>query len=618
MKDEVKAFKIEKHSFHPSPGSPHSCFSSRIMFYRNTGAPLPARVPKNSKVLLLRLIVGLAVCLASIMPAWAQAIERDVATTAKSEITIRNRNGRIRVLASADQGDKLSIKAESPGAAVLEGDIVTKAEGNTVLVDVRARSERDRIDLTVRVPERSRVHVTSEAGAVDVVGNLAAAEVQTNTGTILGNVPVDSVNYSFTWQASRPRYLSDVELPPVKEKAGGWYSISGRVGDKKADKELRVRLDFSTQRGVILFNVDPEMVPPDLRERPLTEAARAIVRGGDSQLVEAIRKVAPRMFGEYAQTLPPLKAAPTLVERHPPGSAASRVAPQLMRLNASVTDRNGRAISGLGISDFVLLENGKERKITDVTPTNAPFNLVLLLDVSGSVEERIDFIRKTARDFLNTASPQDRIAIISFRDDVQVISDFTTDRSLLSERLNKIEAGGSTAVYDALAYVLVEQLKQLRGERTAVVILSDGDDNRSFVPFGALLDTVYESGTIIYPLYLPSGLVPEASVQSSAASLDPLRTRYLTQTTRADEEGRKLAEVSGGIYYPIKYQHELQRAYDDVVAQLRMAYTITYESLADGTGGERRLRVRANREGASVRLSPAVTVGISKDDGGQR
>jgi VWFA-related protein len=550
---------------------------------------------------------------------WAQGFERDLVASDKAEITIKNRNGRIRVLASSEQQSKISIKAESPGSPVLDSDITTKASGSSISIDVRPRSERDRIDLTVRIPERTKVHVESEAGAVDVIGNVASAEVQTNTGTILGDVPLDSVQYNFIWEASRPRFFSDVQLPPVKEKAGGWHTISGRVGDKKAEKDLRVRLDFSTQRGVILFNVDPSMVPPDLRERPLTEAARAIVRSGDTQLIEAIRKVAPRMFGEYAQTLPPPKAAPTLVERHAPGSVASEIAPQLMRLNASVTDRSGRAISGLGPTDFTVFENGKERKIRDVAPANAPFNLVLVLDVSGSVEERIDFIRKAARNFLNTASPQDRIAIISFRDDIQVISDFTTDRSLLSERLNQIEAGGSTALYDALGYVIVEQLKQLRGERTAVVILSDGDDNRSFIPFGALLDSIYESGTLIYPLYLPSGLVPEASMPAPSVTLDPLRTRYLTMTTRADDEGRKLAEISGGIYYPIRYLGDLQRAYDDVVAQLRMSYTITYESGADtARAGERRLRVRANREGASVRLSPAVTVGESRSDNGQR
>jgi VWFA-related protein len=244
---------------------------------------------------------------------------------------------------------------------------------------------------------------------------------------------------------------------------------------------------------------------------------------------------------------------------------------------------------------------------------------VLLLDVSGSVEERIDFIRKAARNFLNTVGSQDRIAIISFREDIQVISDFTTDRALLSARLDQIAAGGPTALYDALAYTLVEQLKQLRGERTAVVILSDGDDNKSFVPFETLIESVYESGALIYPLYIPSGLIPESSAPAPAVTLDPLRTRYLTLTTRAEEEGRRLATVSGGIYYPIRHLDDLQRAYDDVVAQLRMAYTITYASSADAAE-ERRIRVRANREGAAVRLSPAVSIGASvpKDEGGRR
>ncbi|HYY59051.1 MAG TPA: VWA domain-containing protein [Pyrinomonadaceae bacterium] len=596
------------------------------MFYPSFAAHAPGHKkgknhrPKLPNLLMVNLCLGLALCAAAPpVRALAQTIERDINAPAKPEVSVKNRNGRVRVVAAADRQGKISIKAESPGAAVLEADVVTKTDGNRVTVDVRARRERDRIDLTVRVPERSKVYVETEAGAVDVIGNVASASVATNTGTILGNVPLDSVNYNFLWQASRPRFFSDVELPAVKEKAGGWYSISGRIGDKKAEKELRVRLDFSTQRGVILFNVDPSMVPPDLKERPLTEAARAIVRSGDVALVEAVRKVAPRMFGEYAQTLPPPKDAPTLVARRPPTEVATSVAPQLMRLNASVTDRSGRAISGLGLSDFALFENGKERQITEVAPTSAPFNLVLLLDVSGSVEERIDFIRKAARNFLATVGSQDRIAIISFREDIQVISDFTTDRALLSARLDQIAAGGPTALYDALAYTLVEQLKQLRGERTAVVILSDGDDNKSFVPFETLIESVYESGALIYPLYIPSGLIPESSAPAPSVTLDPLRTRYLTLTTRAEDEGRRLATVSGGIYYPIRHLDDLQRAYDDVVAQLRMAYTITYTSSADAAR-ERRIRVRANREGAAVRLSPAVSIGASvpKDEAGRR
>jgi VWFA-related protein len=313
------------------------------------------------------------------------------------------------------------------------------------------------------------------------------------------------------------------------------------------------------------------------------------------------------MFGDYAKTLPPLEKEPVLLRSQPPGQVVSTVAPQLLRFNASVTDRNGRAIGDMKRTDFVVYENGIERRVTDVVPTSEPFNLVLLLDVSGSVEERMDFIRKAARDFLRTASRQDRIAIISFREDIQVVSDFTTDRQLLSRKLDEIDAGGGTALYDALGYVFSATLKQLRGERTAVVILSDGDDNKSFVPFPALQEAITESGALIYPLYVPSGLIPEASVPRPEITRDPLRTRYLTLTTRADEEGRKLAAVSGGVYYPIRRMEDLQKAYDDVVVQLRTAYTITYASNST-PAGSRRVRVRANREGASVRLSPVVGV----------
>ena len=576
------------------------------MLYRNTPAP-KLRAPLQRliyKSLFALQLVALNLCAAN-APALAQSVERELSATEKVTVSIRNRNGRVIVTALEEQKN-VSVRAESAGAMVAESDVVSVVKGSLVEIDVRARREQDRIDLTVRVPLRARVKVTSVAGAVDILGNVASAEVETDTGTIRADVPTEALRLNLLWQASRPRYFGDIELPKIKEKAGGWFEISGKIGDKKAKKDDRVELNFTTQRGVMLFNVDPSMVPTDLRERPLTEAARAIVRSGDRLLIDSVRKVSPKLFGDYAETLPPPKETPSLVPRRTPGMVATLVAPQRMRLNVNVTDRQGRALKGLSLTDFEVFENGQQRKVMEVEPTNAPFNLVLLLDVSGSVEEHINFIRKAARNFLNTVSPQDRIAIISFRDDIQIISDFTTDRALLSERLKAIDAGGPTALYDALAYTLVEQLKQLRGERTAVVIMSDGDDNRSFVPFGAILETVLESGALIYPLYVPSGLVREGSVPAASTTIDPLRTRFMALTTRAEEEGRKLASVSGGVYYPITRLDELQQAYEDIVAQLRMSYSVTYVSDNAGAQKERRVRVRVNREGASVRASPAV------------
>ncbi len=584
-------------------------------------------------------------------PTNAQSYEREFSVGSKSLLTIKNRNGRVSVVTSDDQKDKALLQATSPGAPIEPSDI--SISGGEVVV--RERRPADRIDLVVRVPARTRVKVESESGMVDVVGDLAMAEVLTNTGTIHADVPLDDVKFKFLWQASHPRYLSDVELPRVKEGKAGTFSISGTLGpnakkskDKKkkdaektesaaadgntganetassstdgatdkdkpksdddkakSDKDKLVQLNLTTQRGVILLNVDPAMAPNDLRERALTEAAKGIVRSGNVPLIDAIRKVSPRLFGDYAQTLPPPDREPSLVMMRPPGDIATTAGPQLIKVNASVTDGNGRAIPNMRLSDFAVYEDGAERKVVNVTPTTEPFNLILLLDVSGSVEERIDFIRKAARDFLRTASPQDRIAITSFRDDIQIISDFTTDRTLLSKKLDEIDAGGATALYDALAYSLVDTLKPLRGERTAIVILSDGDDNKSFVPFPSILEATIESGALIYPLYVPSGLIPESSVPKPMITVDPMRTKYLTITTRAAEEGQKLADFSGGVFYSIKRLEDLQKAYDDVVAQLRTAYTITYSSEAGAT--HRRLRVRANREGAYVRLSPAVS-----------
>jgi VWFA-related protein len=643
--------------------------------------------------------------------AHAQVFERELDAAAPVELHIRNRTGRVTVLAEDDL-KKVSIRATSANALpVSEKDVRVSQGGASIIIEVEreqtsarptdgrkmtlsaAQIERERIDLLVHVPSRSRVFVETEAGAVDLVGNIAEGQAKTDTGTIRADVPLDALRYSFRWTLSRPRFFSEVELPEVKTKRGGVFEITGRFPekksegkkkkdkktkdtktedsktedaesesteadvkepegkqpqDKKADdkqadnkraekdarikaekaekdarvkaekdsrlkaekseKDLRVELELETARGVVLFGVkDESHVPSDLRERTLTEAARAVIRSGDTELIDAIRKVAPRLVGEYAETLPPRATGPSLGTRTSPFDVRMPAGASLARVQARVTDHGGRAIAGLSAKDFNVTEDGVERAVKDVAPTSAPFNLVLLLDVSGSLEDRIDFIRKAALAFLNTAGPQDRIAIVSFRDDVQLVSGFTADRTVLTERIKDIQAGGATALYDALGYSLVDILKPLRGERTGVVILSDGDDNRSFLTFPSIIDAVYETGAIIYPLYVPSGLIPESGAPAATATLDPVRARFIELTSRADAEGRRLAEVSGGTYYAITRLEQLQLAYDDVAAQLRTAYTITYESGADSRAAAR-VRVRVARDGASVRLSPAVGV----------
>lgn len=701
------------------------------MFYRVPSAESSSRVFRLQTIILVLLMLAAPLPRARAQEP-AALFERDIDASAPVELRVKNRTGRVTVLAE-EESKRVSIRATSAaGVLVTERDVRVTAAAGTIEIEVeregagarptdgrkvtpsQAQVERERIDLTVRVPARSRVWVETEAGAVDVVGNVAEAEAKTDTGTIRADVPLDALRYSFRWTLSRPRFFSEVELPKVKEKRGGVFEIAGRFPDEKekkgkkkdepasleeesdatavdesaavetqapaepkvdtskkdepkskdaakkeerrkrdaakkeeerkrdeaerkeeearkqeeslkkaraekaksakaaAEKSLKdtqIRLSLETARGVLLFGVkDEARVPSDLRERTLTDAARAIIRSGDTELTDAIRKVAPRLVGEYAQTLGERRGGPTLgLRTASPFDVRTSAGASLARVQARVTDRTGRAVTGLTAKDFTVTEGGVERAVREVTPTTAPFNLVLLLDVSGSLEERIDFIRKAALAFLSTAGPQDRIAIVSFRDDVQLISEFTSDRGVLTERIKDIQAGGATSLYDALGYSLVHVLRPLRGERTGVVVLSDGDDNRSFLSFPVIVDAVYETGAIIYPLYVPSGLIPSSSAPAASATLDPTRTRFLELTSRASEEGARLAEVSGGQYYPITRLEQLQRAYDDVAAQLRTAYTITYETGADARP-DSRVRVKVSREGASVRLSPAVAV----------
>jgi Mg-chelatase subunit ChlD len=190
-----------------------------------------------------------------------------------------------------------------------------------------------------------------------------------------------------------------------------------------------------------------------------------------------------------------------------------------------------------------------------------------------------------------------------------VLSGFTTDKRKLSESLDTFDAGGGTAYYDALAYTLADSLRPLRGERTAIVVLTDGDDNRSFLAFDSLLGSIQESGALIYPLYVPSGLIAATANNGPNAALDSLRSRYMGLTTKAEGQGEKLAEVSGGVYYPISQLSQIQTAYDDIVIQLRTAYTVTFRSY--GTPGTTttaspRLKIKVNKENAFVKISQVV------------
>ena len=598
-------------------------------------------------------IFGLLLILVFVFGVHAQQpINRDFPLKTGGLLEIKNPYGKVIVTADESAENKVSLIAESP-KSLAESEIKIAAEAGRLEISVNPNNPKTRVDLTLKIPVRSRLRVETSEGEVRISGNIAAANVSTETGTISTDVPLDALKYNFAWTAARPRYLSDATLPSeVREKSGGRFVLSGKLGaaadEKEREKEEKedgaktvggqasesppgdgdsdgektddenkkskgkksknqdknIELNLTTARGIILLNVNPNEVPTNLQERPLTEAAKAIIRSDDSLLTEAIRRASPKFFGDYLKTLPPRRREPSLTGK-PENENKNAAASIIRQVSVRVTDENNRAIGDLQQSDFKVSEAGQEREILSVERATAPFNLVLLLDVSGSVDNYIDFIRKAARNFINTMRPDDKIAIIIFNEDVKQISTFTTNRGQLSESLDTFDAGGGTAYYDAIAYTLVETLRPLKGERTAIVALTDGDDNRSFLPFESLIGSIQESGALIYPLYVPSALIAASKTSDADSSEDPLRSRYMALTSKAETEGARLAQFSGGVYYPIKRLSDLQKAYQDISVQLRTAYVITFRSDATNTDENRqspRLRIKVDRPNTFVNI----------------
>jgi VWFA-related protein len=528
-------------------------------------------------------------------------------------IEIENYHGRVSVMAleNLEKEIKINAKLKSAKGSNDIDNININQQKNRIAISVSSNSEKDRIDLEIKIPENLRVRAETKEGEILFSGKFVACEARTETGTIITDIPTENIKYSFLWLSSYPRFMSNIPLAKVKEKAGGRFVISGELKEEREESEdstesIKLKdsleeegfsedrnkisfdrkgakeksrsvtvLDFKTSRGIILFNVPPSEVPSDLREKPLTEAAKAIIRSGDGLLMEAVRRVSPKYFGDYARTLPPRKSEPVLKKKDKLGvTDESGIKTAIVR----VLDNENRAVNGLGENDFIVLEDGQQRQIVSVEQTTTPMNLVLLIDVSGSVENYADFLRRAARAFIETMDEKDSIAIIAFNEDVKILSDFTTDRQKLSESVDELDTGGGTAYYDALAFTLVEVLRPLKGKRTAIIILSDGDDNRSFLPFESLLGSIQESGALIYPLYVPSGLIASSSQANLDDSPNPVWAKYMTLTSKAQAEGARLAEISGGVYYPIRRLSDIQRAYEDVVVQLRSAYVIRFYS----------------------------------------
>ena len=169
-----------------------------------------------------------------------------------------------------------------------------------------------------------------------------------------------------------------------------------------------------------------------------------------------------------------------------------RVETQLVSVPTVVTDRNGRPIAGLRAENFAVFEDGRPQRVTNFATTEAPFEIALLLDTSGSTREELGLIRDAAKAFVGALRSGDRVAIVAFNNapqngpavaTVEVLSALTSDRQLLSKAIDNIGTSNGTPFYDALGRIADQVFRdppreEVRGRR-AIVALTDGVDSSS-------------------------------------------------------------------------------------------------------------------------------------------
>jgi len=224
-----------------------------------------------------------------------------------------------------------------------------------------------------------------------------------------------------------------------------------------------------------------------------------------------------------------------------------RVESQLVTLNISVIDRGtNRGLIGLGQSDFKLFEDGKEQRIVQFESSNAPFDLVLLIDLSGSTRDVVKLIRAAAVRFVEAARPADRIGIIIFAGQPAVVSTLTADRDLLRQRIETIDtARGDTKLYDATNFAMEEVLKESKKfRRTAIVLMSDGLDGTipgvsgqqgSRTSYKDTLRNIQEFDGVLYTLWLNTEYEAMSPEDTQPEAFDMGRERM-----------KEMADVGGG------------------------------------------------------------------------
>ena len=242
----------------------------------------------------------------------------------------------------------------------------------------------------------------------------------------------------------------------------------------------------------------------------------------------------------------------------------------------TVTDPLNRLVTGLEKEDFQVYENNGEERIVSFASEDAPVSIGIIFDLSGSMSSKLVRAREAILQFIKTANPQDEFFVIGFNDRPELIEDFTSSVEDIQARLATVEAGHRTALLDAIYYG-VAKMKDGHHERKALLVVSDGGDNRSRFTEGEVRAAVREADVEIYSIGIFDPYAPTPEERTGPTLLDDI------------------SSSTGGRLFRVDDVDEMSDIAEKISTELRNQYVIGYKPKDLSRDGKwRKVKVKVN------------------------
>jgi Ca-activated chloride channel family protein len=306
-------------------------------------------------------------------------------------------------------------------------------------------------------------------------------------------------------------------------------------------------------------------------------AGSAVVCAAQENPLGTIKTPAPPPVPKTPEELKPVIEGSGNVARqatsHP--NSRLRVDVNLVQVPMTVTDPMNRLVTGLEKQNFTLYDNNIGQTIKYFASEDAPLTIGIIFDLSGSMSSKFVRARKALAEFLRTSNPQDEFFVVGFNDRPSVIVDYTSDPDDVEARMVMLKPENRTALIDAV-YLGIDHLRQAKYERKALLIISDGGDNRSRYTEGELRRVVRESDVQIYSIGIFDNYAPTSEEVNGPTLLN------------------EICEMTGGRLFNVGSDvSDLQDIATRISAELRNQYVIGYTpSEVKHDGNWRKLKVR--------------------------